>query len=59
MSKAEEFRRYAEEALRGAAESKSDEEKQILIKLARIWSQAAFRAEAPLELAGDMAPPAR
>jgi hypothetical protein len=45
-SKADEFRRYAEEALRAAAETHSDQDKQALIKLARTWSQAAMRADA-------------
>jgi hypothetical protein len=43
--RADEFRQYAAEALRAAAESSSDQEKQALIKLARTWSQAAMRAQ--------------
>jgi hypothetical protein len=35
MSKAEEFRQYAEEAMRWARESKTEEEKQALMDLAR------------------------
>jgi hypothetical protein len=54
MSKANEFRQYAEEALRGAAEANSDQEKQALIKLARTWSQAAaVKAELPAPPAAD------
>jgi hypothetical protein len=45
MTKAPEYWQYAEEALRGASESKSDKEKQVLIKLARLWAQAALSAE--------------
>jgi len=53
MSRADEFRQYAEEALRGAAEANSDQEKQALIKLARTWSQAAVKAELPAPPAAD------
>jgi hypothetical protein len=45
MTKADEFRQYAEEALRGAFEAQPDKNKEELIKLARLWSQAALRAE--------------
>ncbi len=45
MTKADEFRQYAEEALREASETQSDTNKEQLIKLARVWSQAASRAE--------------
>jgi hypothetical protein len=47
MTQAAEYWQYAEEALRGASESKSDTEKQVLVKLARLWSQAALKAEVP------------
>jgi hypothetical protein len=47
MTQAPEFWQYAEEALRGASESKSHKEKQVLMKLARLWSQAALKAEVP------------
>jgi hypothetical protein len=45
MTKADEFRQYAEEALRGASETESDKHKEQLIKLARLWTQAASKAE--------------
>jgi hypothetical protein len=45
MTKADEFRQYAEEALRDAFETKSDKNKVELIKHARLWAQAASRAE--------------
>ena len=60
MTKAPEYWKYAEEALRGASESKSDKEKQVLIKLARLWSQAALKAEVPSPpstLSNDSHPP--
>jgi hypothetical protein len=47
MTQAAEYWQYAEEAVRGASESISDTEKQALIELACLWSQAALRAEVP------------
>ena len=41
MTKADEFREYAEEALRWSHESKTEEEKKALIDLAVTWTQAA------------------
>ena len=46
MSKADNFRQYAYEALRSASESKSEEQKQALIDLARTWNQMALKADA-------------
>ena len=43
MSMADEFRQYAEEALRGAERSETSEEKQALIGLARTWTEAAVQ----------------
>jgi phage-related minor tail protein len=43
MSMADEFRQYAEDALRWAEQSKTASEKQALIELARTWSQAAVQ----------------
>ena len=45
MSKAEEFRQYAEEAVRWARTSKTEFEKQAFTDLARTWTQAAAHAE--------------
>jgi hypothetical protein len=45
MTTAEQFRQYAEEALRAATETKSDKDKEALIKLARVWWQAASKVE--------------
>ena len=47
MSKADEFRQYAEEAMRWACDSKNEKQKAILINLARAWAQAAARQEYP------------
>jgi hypothetical protein len=45
MSKAEGFRQYAEEAVRCARKSKTEQEKQALMDLARTWTQAAVHSE--------------
>ena len=44
-TKADEFREYAEEALRWSHESKTEEEKKALIDLAINWMQAAEVSE--------------
>jgi hypothetical protein len=46
MSKADDFRQYAEEALRSATEPKFENQRQALIDLACTWMQAALKAEA-------------
>jgi hypothetical protein len=45
MSKAEQFRQYAEEALRWARQSKTEKEKQAYTDLALTWTEAALRSE--------------
>ena len=45
MSKADEFRQYANEAMRWAHRSKNEREKLALIELARTWMQAALHRE--------------
>ena len=45
MSQADQFRQYAEEALRWAYQSKTEKNKQALILLARTWTQAAVQSE--------------
>ena len=45
MSRTEEFRQYAEEAVRWAHGSKTEFEKQAYTDLACIWTQAAAHAE--------------
>jgi hypothetical protein len=45
MSKADQFRQYAEEAMRWAYQSKTEKNKQALIDLARTWTQAAVQSE--------------
>jgi hypothetical protein len=45
MSKADEFRQYAEEAMRWAHRSKNEKERLALLELARTWMQAALHRE--------------
>jgi len=45
MSEADQFRQYAEEAKRWVRQSKTENEKQVLIELARTWTQAAAESE--------------
>jgi hypothetical protein len=51
MSKAEQFRQYAEEAVRRAHRSKIEKEKQVLLGEARTWMQAALQTERQLQSA--------
>jgi hypothetical protein len=53
MSKAEEFRQYAEEAVRWAGKSKDEQEKQALMDLARTWTEAATHSERILFVNGS------
>ena len=45
MTKADELRRYAEEAMRWAREAKTEKDKAILIDIARTWITAATYRE--------------
>jgi hypothetical protein len=44
MSESDQFRQYAEEAMRCVAQSKTEEEKQLLIELLCTWTAAAVSA---------------
>jgi hypothetical protein len=46
MSESDQFRQYAEEAMRWVAQSKTEEEKQLLIELLCTWTAAAVAADA-------------
>jgi hypothetical protein len=46
QAKADEFRQYAEEALRLAHQSKTEKDKEALIDRARMWMQAPWRVKA-------------
>ena len=43
MSKTDQFWQYAKEAILSACYAKTDEDKQGLLELARIWTQAALQ----------------
>ena len=45
MSKAEQFRQNAEEAIRWARQAKTKKEKQAYTDLALTWTQAAVQSE--------------
>ena len=45
MSKAGQFREYAEEAIQWSSETKTEEARNALIDLARTWTQAAAFSE--------------
>jgi hypothetical protein len=45
MSKTNQFRQYAEEAMRWARQSRTEGEKQAYIDLASTWTQAAVQSE--------------
>ena len=58
MSQTREFWQYAEEAMLGAYQAKTDEEKRAMLALAHTWSQAALISErSVLPLASDDASP--
>jgi hypothetical protein len=58
MTKAGQFRQYAEEATRWAFQSKTEKEKQAYIDLAFTWTQAAVQSEHILGV-NDSPPEAR
>jgi hypothetical protein len=45
MSKADQFRQYAEEAMPWARQAKTETEKRAYIDLALTWTQAAVQSE--------------
>ena len=45
MSESKQFREYAAEALLWVAQSKTEEEKQLLLGLVRTWTEAAVVSE--------------
>ena len=55
MSKADQFRQYAEEAMRWAYQSRTEKNKQALIELARTWTQAAVQSDSTV-VVNDNAP---
>ncbi len=45
MSESDQFRQYAEEAMLWVSQSKTEEEKQILVELLCTWTAAAVASE--------------
>ena len=45
MSESNQFREYAAEALLWVAQSKTEEEKRLLLELVRTWTEAAVVGE--------------
>ena len=48
-----EYREFAQDCLRGAAETKSERHRQILLEMAKTWMQAALQLERSLALIDD------
>jgi hypothetical protein len=56
MSEANEFQRYADEALRWALKSTTEKERAALFRLARTWTQAARASEHPMPVVVNYSP---
>ena len=48
MSEASQFRQYADDALRWAANATTEKERRSLIGLARTWAEAAAMSQNPM-----------
>ncbi len=48
-----EFREFAQECLRWADETKSEQHRQVLLEMAKTWTQAALQLERSLALIDD------
>ena len=55
MSECDQFRQYAEGALLWVAQSKTEEEKRLLLELARTWRKAAIASVAMVSVTQDEA----
>ena len=55
MSEADQFRQYAQEAMRWARQAKTEKEKRSLLELARTWSQAALESDSTVMV--NVSPP--
>jgi len=52
-----EFREFAQECLRWADETKSEQHREVLLDMATTWTQAALQLERSLALIDDSTPP--
>jgi hypothetical protein len=50
MTKADQFREYAEEAMQWSRQSRTEDARKVLIDLALTWRQAAFLSERNLSV---------
>ena len=57
MSESDQFRQYAEEALLWVAQSKTEQEKQLLLELVLTWTQAAVASDRIGVLSGSTPEP--
>ena len=57
MSESDQFRQYADEALRLVAQSKTEEEKRLLFELVLTWTQAAFASDRIVVVSGSTPEP--
>jgi hypothetical protein len=48
MSESDQFRRYADEALRWAVKATTEKERRSLMQLARSWAEAAAMSQNPM-----------
>jgi hypothetical protein len=55
MSEADQFRQYAQEAMRWARQAKTEKEKRALLELVRTWSQAALESDSTVMV--NVSPP--
>ena len=53
MSKFNQFRQYAEQAMRSAYQIKIQEEKEAFLELARTWTEAAVQSERIFVVSGS------
>ena len=56
MSEASQFRQYADEALRWAANATTEKERRSLRQLARTWAEAAAMSQNPMLMGVNHSP---
>jgi hypothetical protein len=57
MSESDQFRQYADETLLWVAQSKTEQEKQLLLELVRTWTEAAVASDRIGVLSGSAPEP--
>jgi hypothetical protein len=57
MSESDQFRQYAEEAMLWVSQSKTEEEKRLLLEPARTWTEAAFASDRIVVVSGSTPEP--